>query len=73
MSKNIVWIGGGCFSGCKMLENINLPNTLKTIDEYAFKGCESLSFVKLPYELINISNGLFELCKKLNSLVVLVN
>lgn len=43
-----------CFDGCKLLEIVDLPPTLKTIQGRAFADCKSLYNVDLPEGLINI-------------------
>ena len=32
----------GAFDGCKFLTNINIPNSITTIEDGAFYGCTSL-------------------------------
>ncbi len=51
----IVYIGGAAFSGCEALEEIILPETLRSIGEAAFTGCRIFPNCKRedvePYDL----------------------
>lgn len=40
-----VSIGNSAFQGCKNLVTVNIPDSIKEIEEYAFKGCVTLTGV----------------------------
>ncbi len=55
----------GTFCGCSSLKKINLPKTLKKIDDGAFYGCTSLETITLPDSVTDIGGGLFHKCTSL--------
>ena len=48
------------FAGCKNLSKVQLPNSLKVIEERCFAGCASLKSIILPEGLEKIGSGAFE-------------
>ena len=58
-------IGEFAFCNCTALEDVFLPNTVKTIGRGAFASCTSLSDINLPYELEAIEEGTFQRCASL--------
>lgn len=63
-------IGSGVFSGCKKLETLILPNSLKEIGSSAFKGCEWLTSVELPDKVTSVENSAFSGCERLVNLTL---
>ena len=59
------------FSGCNNLEEVSLPDSLKTIDRDAFRGCPITSF-HIP-KLLERFDGAFNHCGKLKSFDVDAN
>ena len=55
-------IGEYAFSGCTMLNDLNLPETLLTISARAFEYCTSLTQVILPNSVTAVGNGAFYHC-----------
>ena len=49
-------IGTWAFSGCEALEEINLPNTLRTIHRFAFNGCKALKTFSIPNSVVEIGD-----------------
>lgn len=49
------------------LEEIVLPESLKTIGEYAFSGCGALKSIHFPAGLEQIAKGAFESCNSLEN------
>ena len=58
-SMDVVQIGAGALSGCKLLQMVIMPDTIKYIAEEAFIGCTSLKKLQLPDSLIQIGRGAF--------------
>ncbi len=65
LPEGMTRIGKYAFAGCKVLKTINIPSTVKVIDEYAFY-CESatnankaLTAITLPEGLETIAKGAF--------------
>ncbi|SFW42412.1 leucine-rich repeat protein [Ruminococcus flavefaciens] len=48
-----------CFSGCRMLREVVLPKTIKTINSYAFESCSGLKSIELPASLERIDGSAF--------------
>ncbi|MBQ9239169.1 MAG: leucine-rich repeat domain-containing protein [Treponema sp.] len=54
----------------ELLETVKLPDTLKTIPDYAFDGCTRLKTIDIPDSVASIGTAAFRNCKKLSSVVV---
>lgn len=48
-----------CFQECKSLASIEMPSTIKTIDEYAFYDCYSLAAITIPDGVTTIGRYAF--------------
>ena len=55
------------FNGCYRLNNITLPNTLRTIGEHAFENCSGLTSIVIPASCTVISSDAFKNCINLTS------
>ncbi len=51
------------------LEDIEIPDSVKYVGEYAFAGCERLKRAKLPAGLRRISENAFRFCRGLEEIV----
>lgn len=58
------------FDGCKGLETITLPATIKTIEDFAFRGCEKLKTITLPQGLTSIGQAAFSSCSVLDNITL---
>lgn len=60
----VVAIGRSAFSslGSGVVTQVNLPNSITTIEDNAFYGCKELEDMDLPESLLNIGYGAFEGC-----------
>ena len=65
---NITRIGKGAFKDCKKLKNIDLGNSVKSLDAEAFMGCTGLSRVFLPDSLTILGANAFADCN--NNLIL---
>lgn len=66
--NNTVRIPNSCFSSCKNLKSVILPNGLQEIEAGAFSNCTSLTEIHLP-ESLQILNG-FQGCSALQSITI---
>ena len=62
--KEITITGGtsieaDAFNGCKYLTKITLPDTIKTIGDYAFYRCESLESINIPSSVEYVGSTAF--------------
>lgn len=60
-------IGSGAFQKCKELTNLNIPECIKSIDNYAFDGCESLIHFRIPDNVWYIGAYIFRGCINLQT------
>lgn len=50
---------------CSSLTTITLPESVKSIGDYAFRNCRSLTSITLPEGITSIGNGVFKDCRSL--------
>ena len=63
--RPVLHIGDRAFENCAMLQEVLLPNTIKTIGENAFKGCANLVSINIPFSVNRIGRGAFYGCYQL--------
>ena len=63
------YISEGLFKNSSITQ-INLPDTVKIIDEKAFMGCDNLTYVKLPSSLEVIGEEAFKGCSLLGRITI---
>ena len=66
--NNVENIGYGAFEGCTKLQNITLPDSLKTIGGRAFMRCESIDSMIIPDSVTVIGDNAFKLCINLTNI-----
>ncbi len=59
-----------CFSECKTLKSITLPDNLVFLGDGAFSGCSSLSEIDLPNGIKRICGSMFSGCENLNEIII---
>lgn len=55
-------IGKFAFADCHALQEVELPNSLEVIDDFAFKSDRSLEKIKLPDDLVYLGKNIFIDC-----------
>lgn len=65
LSEGIEMIPGYAFKNCSSLKDLYIPDTVKTIGEYAFAGCTALETIHLPNAISKFEDGLFKDCRSL--------
>ena len=63
----ITTIGRAAFAGFDNVDNIVLPSTITTIEDYAFFRCSVVS-IEIPASVTQIGNRVFGRCPKLRNL-----
>lgn len=63
-------IGKNAFAKCYSLKHIDIPEGVKSIEEYTFYKCISLISIKLPNSLEYIRDYAFEGCKSLTGIEI---
>lgn len=70
LSKNLMEIGDGAFSGCVSLKEISLPDSLRVIGVSAFMECGGLDGIALPQGLQEIRDYAFYYCTGLKTVAL---
>jgi hypothetical protein len=68
--KPVRTIGSSAFERCEYLTEIELPDTVTSIEDYAFYGCTRLTQINLPYALNYIGGSAFAYCTKLKEIAI---
>lgn len=69
---NVTFIGESAFSSC-YIQEIDIPDSVKIIEETAFAGCCSLKVIDLPNSIMFIHKDAFWDCKSLQSIDIAEN
>ena len=62
LPKDITYIGDHTFEGCRLLEDIEIPLMVKTINYGAFQNCNYLGKIVLPENITRIDDFAFYDC-----------
>lgn len=68
--KNVVAIGKGAFSGYCDITKVTLPESLKTIEEYAFAYCDGIEEIIIPDGVEVIGENSFCGCSNLMKVIL---
>ncbi len=66
--KTVIGIGQNVFTENKEITSIQLPSTIKEIDDFAFNECVNLKKINLPEGLEVIGRAAFQLCSNLQEI-----
>lgn len=66
----VVGIGANAFNSCDQLTTVNIPSTIKYINEFAFSNCELLDSINIPGSVTRIGGGAFQDCKSLQAVTL---
>lgn len=70
VALEVTSIEAEAFAGCKKLEAVTIPNSVRTISNGAFMNCTNLKNVKLPDSLALIPYNCFSGCASLSSVEI---
>lgn len=70
LGEKITSIGDRAFKLCSSLEELVIPNSVKTIDVMAFNSCSSLTSVTIPKSVRYYGGGVFSECRNLTTVIV---
>ncbi len=70
LPETITYIGKGAFHELSSLEEINIPESVKEIDENGFFGCCHLRGLALSEKIEKIGKGAFYNCRKLEAVYI---
>ena len=69
IKEGTIVISKNAFSNCHRMKTINIPSSVKYIQDYAFRGCK-LDSINLPEGLVEIGNWAFSDSTTANSLII---
>lgn len=69
IKDGVTTIGHGLFEGCS-LENIIVPESVKSVESSAFASCENLKAITLPSGCTTINSLAFSICSNLSRIVI---
>lgn len=64
--KPVTKIAENAFEASYIIKTIEIPNTIKIIENFAFSNCVNLTTINLPDEIEEIGTDIFSGCEKLN-------
>lgn len=67
---SVTAIADFAFANCYNLTSVVIPDTIKTMGQYAFNGCQSLKKVTLSKNCKVVSDGAFSECPVLTTVVI---
>ncbi len=70
ISSGTTSIGYRAFNNCTELTEIDIPDSVKKIEDYAFENCSSLESLSFGDSLEMIGTGAFSNCDKVESLTI---
>ncbi len=70
LREGTVVIDEKAFSGCELLEEISIPNSVSSIGSWAFQDCKSLTKIFIPASVVSIDFGVFSGCERLEMIEV---
>ena len=66
--KKVTVIGSSAFYGFKSLKNIEIPDGITSIENYAFCQCWSITCLSVPESVTSIGTGAFRFCGDLKEI-----
>ena len=69
LPEGLVSIEGGCFENCQGLNGLQLPESLRTIENQAFAGSD-IESIHIPAGVKQIGEGVFMRCNRLHAITV---
>lgn len=66
--ENVTEITSSAFSGCKLLESVDIPASVNYIGTYAFRSCINITSLTIPDGVTEIKYGMVLDCEKLTSI-----
>lgn len=71
----VKWIGypdtsDGSFQNFDTLTSVTIPNSVRTINNFAFSGCHSLTGVTIPNSVVAIGYAAFNSCYSIQNVVI---
>ena len=66
--KKVTVIGSSAFYGFKSLKNIEIPDGITSIENYAFCQCWSITSLSVPESVTSIGTGAFRFCGDLKEI-----
>lgn len=68
--EGTTYIEKDMFYDCSKLSNVVIPNSVRSIGDWAFAGCESLKTIVIPEGVTKIEKYVFSQCSALSSITI---
>lgn len=70
LSYIVVGLESRAFESCEKITSVTIPNSVKSIGEFAFGWCSSLTSIVIPKSVTYIGSDAFSACHSLKSIEV---
>lgn len=61
-------IGNHCFANNNLIESVNIPESITTIEDCAFYNCANITTINITSKIASIGKDAFELCPQLKTI-----
>ena len=62
ITYSVTTLGRYCFSGCRSLTSITIPNSVTSLGDGCFSGCSSLTAITIPNSVTSLGAWCFSFC-----------
>ena len=70
ITYSVTTLGRYCFSGCRSLTSITIPNSVTSLGDGCFSGCSSLTAITIPNSVKSLGEWCFSGCRSLTSITI---
>ena len=70
ITYTVTSLGWACFTYCRSLTSITIPNSVTSVGEYCFSACRSLTSITIPNSVTSLGKCCFSYCSSLTSITI---